>query len=232
MEENNKTSYQPTTESSSDIQISDIISWTFSHKLFIALSVIVCLLLATVYIYRSQSVYKRESSVMIRSNAQGQSQIGELAAFEDLGMFNTGIDVYNEIEAFRSPILMEEVVERLGLNTTYTSKNWIGRLTDWYGQSPITVTFANSPEKINGEKLSSFSFKVSKDNQQLILSDFKANGKDIESESITAKPGVTQKTPIGDVTVNPTLLYNENFESPIYVGHTQTALTAKNILTV
>lgn len=229
MEENNKTNYQPT-ENSSDIQISDIISWTFSHKLFITLSVIVCLLLATVYIYRSPSVYKRESSVMIRSNSNGQSQIGELAAFEDLGMFNTGLDVYNEIEAFRSPILMEEVVERLGLNTTYTSKNWIGRQTDWYGQAPISVIFSNCPEKIDGKKVSSFSFKVRREDQTLVLSDFKANGKDIDCEHISTKLSVTQKTPVGDITINPTLLYDDNFASPIYVSHAQTAATAKSYL--
>ena len=229
MEENNKTNYQPT-ENSSDIQISDIISWTFSHKLFITLSVIVCLLLATVYIYRSPSVYKRESSVMIRSNSNGQSQIGELAAFEDLGMFNTGLDVYNEIEAFRSPILMEEVVERLGLNTTYTSKNWIGRQTDWYGQAPISVIFSNCPEKIDGKKVSSFSFKVRREDQTLVLSDFKANGKDIDCEHISTKLSVTQKTPVGDITTNPTLLDDDNFASPIDVSHAQTAATAKSYL--
>ena len=167
---------------------------------------------------------------MIRSNSNGQSQIGELAAFEDLGMFNTGLDVYNEIEAFRSPILMEEVVERLGLNTTYTSKNWIGRQTDWYGQAPISVIFSNCPEKIDGKKVSSFSFKVRREDQTLVLSDFKANGKDIDCEHISTKLSVTQKTPVGDITINPTLLYDDNFASPIYVSHAQTAATAKSYL--
>ena len=127
-----------------DIQISDIISWTLKHKMFIALSVLICLLLGIIYVYRSQPVFQRESSVMIRTSQQGNAEIGELAAFSDLGIFNTGIDVFNEIEAFRSPTLMERIVKRLGLNTIYTSKNWIGRVTDWYDKTPLKADFLKS----------------------------------------------------------------------------------------
>ena len=171
MEDNHNTHIE---ESKSDIQISDVIEWAISHKLFIAISVIVCVFIALFYSYRAPSIYKRESSVMLRTSVNGQAQMGELAIFEDMGMFNTGMDVYNEIEAFRSPILMEEVVERLGLNTTYQSKNWIGRTTDWYDQTPVKAEFSELTEKIEGKNVQSFSFTVTKgeNKQEFILQKF------------------------------------------------------------
>ena len=68
-------------ESKGDIQISDVIAWASNHKLFISLSIFICLLLGFFYASHSELVYQRESSVMIRSDSYGNSQISELAAF-------------------------------------------------------------------------------------------------------------------------------------------------------
>ncbi len=229
MEDNHNTHIE---ESKSDIQISDVIEWAISHKLFIAISVIVCMFIALFYSYRAPSIYKRESSVMLRTSVNGQAQMGELAIFEDMGMFNTGMDVYNEIEAFRSPILMEEVVERLGLNTTYQSKNWIGRTTDWYDQTPVKAEFSELTEKIEGKNVQSFSFTVTKgeNKQEFILQKFYANGDKIESEKIVAKANIPTKTPIGNVTITPTALF-ENFNDPIRISHAPIETVAQNYLT-
>lgn len=229
MEDNHNTHIE---ESKSDIQISDVIEWAISHKLFIAISVIVCVFIALFYSYRAPSIYKRESSVMLRTSVNGQAQMGELAIFEDMGMFNTGMDVYNEIEAFRSPILMEEVVERLGLNTTYQSKNWIGRTTDWYDQTPVKAEFSELTEKIEGKNVQSFSFTVTKgeNKQEFILQKFYANGDKIESEKIVAKANIPTKTPIGNVTITPTALF-ENFNDPIRISHAPIETVAQNYLT-
>lgn len=229
MEDNHNTHIE---ESKSDIQISDVIEWAISHKLFIAISVIVCVFIALFYSYRAPSIYKRESSVMLRTSVNGQAQMGELAIFEDMGMFNTGMDVYNEIEAFRSPILMEEVVERLGLNTTYQSKNWIGRTTDWYDQTPVKAEFSELTEKIEGKNVQSFSFTVTKgeNKQEFFLQKFYANGDKIESEKIVAKANIPTKTPIGNVTITPTALF-ENFNDPIRISHAPIEIVAQNYLT-
>ena len=229
MEDNHNTHIE---ESKSDIQISDVIEWAISHKLFIAISVIVCVFIALFYSYRAPSIYKRESSVMLRTSVNGQAQMGELAIFEDMGMFNTGMDVYNEIEAFRSPILMEEVVERLGLNTTYQSKNWIGRTTDWYDQTPVKAEFSELTEKLEGKNVQSFSFTVTKgeNKQEFFLQKFYANGDKIESEKIVAKANIPTKTPIGNVTITPTALF-ENFNDPIRISLAPIEIVAQNYLT-
>ena len=213
--------------SKADIQISDVIAWTTTHKMFISLSVFVCLVLGFLYAGRSQQIFQRESSVMIRSDSYGNSQIGELAAFSDLNLFNTGIDVYNEIEAFRSPILMERIVERLGINTTYTSKNWIGRVTDWYDETPLVVKFVEPISKYDGEAVTSFSFALSSDDDKnFSVGDIKINGKPCRSTAeITV--GVAAKTPVGTIVVSPTKFYKDNFSGTLYVDHTTVKNCAK-----
>ena len=213
--------------SKADIQISDVIAWTTTHKMFISLSVFICLVLGFLYAGRSQQIFQRESSVMIRSDSYGNSQIGELAAFSDLNLFNTGIDVYNEIEAFRSPILMERIVERLGINTTYTSKNWIGRVTDWYDETPLVVKFVEPISKYDGEAVTSFSFALSSDDDKnFLVGDIKINGKPCRSTAEVAV-GVAAKTPVGTIVVSPTKFYKDNFSGTLYVDHTTVKNCAK-----
>lgn len=229
MEDNRNTHIE---ESKSDIQLSDVIEWAISHKLFITISVVLCLVIAVFYSYRTPSVFRRDSSVMLRTSTNGKAQMGELAIFEDMGMLNTGMDVCNEIEAFRSPILMEEVVKRLDLSTTYQSKNWIGRITDWYDQTPVKASFTNIPQKIDDEVVRSFAFTIvqgNKDNE-FILKKFTANGEKIEADEITASANAPVNTPVGTIIINPTLL-KENFIMPIRITHTLPELVAQNILT-
>lgn len=214
--------------SKADIQMSDVIAWTTTHKLFISLSVFVCLVLGFLYANRSQQIFQRESSVMIRSDSYGNSQIGELAAFSDLNLFNTGIDVYNEIEAFRSPILMERIVERLGINTTYTSKNWIGRVTDWYDETPLVVKFVDPITSYDGEKVTSFSFSLSSDDDKTFhVSDVRINDEPCRSTA-DIKVGVASKTPVGTIVVEPTKFYKDNFSGTLYVDHTTVKNCAKS----
>ena len=214
-------------ESKSDLQISDIIAWTFHHKAFISLSLFFCLLFGLVYIYRSQPVFQRESSVMIRANTQGNAEIGELSAFSDLGLFNTGLDVCNEIEAFRSPILMDRIVTRLGLNTVYTSKNWIGRVTDWYDSTPLKINFYELADEFDEKPVENFSIKVETgDNGKTFrLYDLKINGEDIDMEDIFVKADATAATPAGKLAVSVTPFFEKNYTSPITVTHT----TVKNM---
>ena len=217
---------------SSGIQLSEIINWTFTHKLFIAISVIACLALGIFYAKHSQPIYERSSSVMLRTDANGQSQISELAAFSDLGIGGTNIDVYNEMQAFQSPVLMLDVVNRLKLNVTYTNKNWIGRINDLYTNSPLSAEFSNIPEKYDGRKLYRFSFLAEKRaDGKIDISEFRINKKDIDTE-MTVMIGKPFKTPAGTIVLHATNFYNSNFEKAVTVNYALPEVTAKAILPV
>ena len=203
-----------------DMQVSDIIAWALNHVKFITASIVVCMAVAFLYIKHAQPIYQRDSSVMLRSDNTGKAQMSELATFADLGMFNTGIDVSNELHAFQSPVTMEEVVKRLGINTSYTSRNWIGRTTDWYDKTPIRADFRNIVVEHNDNVVKSFSFTVDKNNDgNFSLSDFKINGQDVDADVVSAKPSALTQTPVAKVRISPTLFFAENFDAPITVTY-------------
>ena len=189
---------------------------------------IACLALGIFYAKHSQPIYERSSSVMLRTDANGQSQISELAAFSDLGIGGTNIDVYNEMQAFQSPVLMLDVVNRLKLNVTYTNKNWIGRINDLYTNSPLSAEFSNIPEKYDGRKLYRFSFLAEKRaDGKIDISEFRINKKDIDTE-MTVMIGKPFKTPAGTIVLHATNFYNSNFEKAVTVNYALPEVTAKS----
>lgn len=217
-----------TEEQKDSLQLSDIINWALHHKWFFAISVTVCMAAGIYYAAKSQPIYQRSASVMLRSDASGQAQISELAAFADLGIGSNGLDVYNELQAFQSPTLMLDVVNRLGINVSYKSKNWLGRITDWYDKTPLTAEFGNLPETVDGKALRSFSFKVEKtDGGKLAVSDFVINGLKYETPKLTVSPGSGFKTPVGVITLKATGFYGKNLEDGLTVGYTAPEVAAK-----
>lgn len=220
---------EPTT--SNGLQVSDIIGWTMCHKTFIAVSVAVCLLLGMIYVARTQQVYSRNASVMLRSDQSGKAQISELAAFADLGISSAGIDVYNELQAFQSPLLMEDVVNRLRLNVNYTSTNWIGYITDWYDQTPITADFKGLPETIGDDKLASVSFLVKNlGGKSISVSQLRINGRKADFNEKTVKVGQPFTSPVGNIVIQPTKLFAKNFNEDITVSYVTPEKAAKDCL--
>ena len=195
----------------SSISLRDLIGLVWQYRFFIAGCVVFCLLVALLYLARTSSVYESKASLIIRSDERGQMDIAELSSFQDIGLFGGSINVNNEIEAFKSPVLMMEVINRLKLNVSYVQFNWLGKQTDLYTQSPVHITFPEASDE------SRFSFTVKPvDSLRVQLSDFKlgqVGGEDIELE---VKPLVcnlldTLVTPVGKLIVAPTFYYNTDF---------------------
>lgn len=212
------TEYQSEENSQFDIKIKDIIEWTLANKIQICLCIFICVLIGLFYAYKTSPTYLRSSTVMLRSDTQGNSQIGELAAFADLGMMSTSLDIYNEIEAFRSPSLMLQVVERLNLNIKYSKKNWFGRVTDLYKNSPIEIDIKSIAE-LEDQAINSFSFNVKKKDDTIVAYKFIANKKDIDVEPIQLNIGKETPTPVGVIVAKTTPIFSNDFEEPITISY-------------
>lgn len=71
------------------------------------------------------------------------------AMLQDLGINNGNTPVDNEIAIMGSPDLMRDVVRRLRLNISYSTRKGI-RTEDLYGSTlPVTVTMPDIPEEDN-----------------------------------------------------------------------------------
>lgn len=193
------------------LSLKDVLGLAWHYRYLIAGSLVFCLFLGALYLARTSSVYQNRAALIIRSDERGQMDIAELSTFQDIGLFGGSINVNNEIEAFKSPVLMAEVVGRLGLNVSYVSSNWIGRKTDLYTSSPLHAVFPDAGDD------SRFSFTVTPvDSLHVRLSDFKlgqAGGDDIELDVSPLEYRLldTLETPVGRVILSPTFYFNAEY---------------------
>lgn len=169
----------------------------YNWKWFV-ISVIICLGLAFLYIKHTAPTYTRNALVMIRTDEKGTSMSANSAMLQDLGINNGNSPVDNEIAIIGSPDLMRDVVRRLRLNISYSTRKGI-RTEDLYGSTlPVTVTMPDIPEEDNA------SFKLHlQSNGDFTITDLKLKKKTFERAPIHGRLGVPVSTPLGRITVNP-----------------------------
>ena len=169
-----------------------------SNWQWFVISIIICLGLAFLYIMHAAPTYKRNALVMIRTNDDGNSMSANTAMLQDLGINNGNTPVENEIAIIGSPDLMREVVRRLNLNTSYTTREGI-RTVDLYGSTlPVTVEIPDLSE----QDYASFRLRLQSDGD-FTITDLKRLKKKFDRAPIHGRLGVPVNTPLGRIIVNP-----------------------------
>ncbi len=108
------------------------------------ISVVVCSLLAWLYLRYSTPIYEVTATLLVKDEDKGMASGAEM--LEELGMMGGSKLVENEIEVLRSRTLMEKVVDELNLSVSYWHEGRV-RDVELHRQSPI---------KINATELSSY----------------------------------------------------------------------------
>ena len=124
------------------LNIQELLIMCLSKWKWFALSLVLALCCAVLYVLRTPPVYTRSASILIKEEGKGSGSLaGELSSFADMGMFSSGINVYNELITIQSPALMWEVVKRLRLDVRYSEEGTFHDNT-LYGESlPVRVNF-------------------------------------------------------------------------------------------
>ena len=202
MEQNNENF-----EQTGNLSLKDWISICLSRWRWFVVSLIICLLVATVYILRTPPVYTRSASLLIKEDAKGRSVSTDIAStFSDLGLTRGRVNVNNEIISFQSPDLMTEVVKRLHLETEYKREARFYDRTLYGDKLPLVVEF---PEFGNSES-ASFTLRQQGDSTYL-LSKFVHNGEKLpRGETAVVAAGDTADTPIGKVIISPSAYADKN----------------------
>lgn len=106
---------------------------------WILLSVIVCLIVAVMYLRYTTPKYSASTTILVKDERKGGLD-SELAAFEDLGI-GKGVksNVDNETQIITSRTVMENAVKRLNLNVSYFTEGRV-RITELYDSSPVLCT--------------------------------------------------------------------------------------------
>lgn len=211
-----------TAEEDNNFNIKEFLHLLWLKKYWIILSVVLCTIIAAFMAYRQPRIYGTQAElVILNSNGSGYTGTG-IAAFADIKGMTGDVNMFNEMEVIKSPYIVDGVVRRLNLNTTYTVPAF-GYEEDLYGISPISVSFLDVPSD------SVATIIVDKiDNSSVRISDFTYNGRPIEENPIIAPLGKTVKSPIGKIAIGGTVNYN-NFFEPITVNKGSVIETTRDI---
>lgn len=196
----------------------------WDHKWWYVISVAICLCICMVYLYRSPDIYLRTAKVIIDESDQDAAlrSIGSLAA--GAARMQAGTSVANEMQALSSPDLMQSVVERLHLETSYIRNGFL-RDVELYAGTPVEMRLAGD----NPQSYFSFSSKALKDST-LVLSDFVigSSGEKIKGE-VECAYGDTVMTPAGKIILYPTAK-REEFSGPIRISWNNSLSVAKGLV--
>lgn len=206
-------------EEESSLRLADIWGLVWDHKWWYLLCLAACICVAAFYLYRTPSTYSSTAKVLIDESNQD-------ATMRNLGVASAGMmrlrsfnSVENEIEAFASLDLMQKVVERLGLQTTYTAHERF-RTIDLATNSPVRMVLAGE----NPHTSFSYDLKNLGDNK-ISLSNFMINGQAAGSP-VEGALGDTLQTPAGALAIFLTE-HADEFDRPIAVAWQNSVAAAK-----
>ena len=180
---------------------------------------------AAYYLLSTPPVYTRTASVLVKEDGKGKSLAGDISStFSEMGLVQTSSNVNNELIAFRSPALMEEVVRRLNLDMNYSLP---GRFHDEvaYGSNlPVKVSIAEIGEKQGA------SFRMTVSGDGAVTIDKMQMGEEEFSGKAEGSLGKPFKTPLGTLTVSATEAFDIKGEQEIHVRRSGIYTTASGIL--
>ena len=185
------------------IRIQDLWSMFVPKWYWFAISLFITLTIAVLYLLSTPPIYPRTAAILVKDNSKSSSSTGAMSDFSDLGIFKSNTNINNELLTLKSPTLMTEVVNRLGLNETFTIRKGLKNV-DLYKVSPVTITFC---DKI--EVPLSFTIKFSS-KEAFAISELEISGEDI-GETLSAQMGDSIQTSAGIMIVSPTQEFTDAF---------------------
>lgn len=195
------------------ITIQDLFYLCLNKWHWFAISLALCLGVATFYLLRTPSVYVRTASILIKDDSKGKSSSTDMESFSDLGLFTTNTNVYNEMGTLKSPDIMREVVSRLHLEMNYQTDGRFHKQTVYGNQLPVQVVIPNLSEN----ESATFELHLAKDGA-VELSSFTRNGTEIENDGfVKGNLNDSIQSPLGPIVVIPSAAYSGKTESTIYV---------------
>lgn len=185
------------------IRIQDLWSMFVPKRYWFAISLFITLTIAVLYLLSTPPIYTRTAAILVKDNSKSSSSTSAMNDFSDLGIFKSNTNINNELLTLKSPTLMTEVVNRLGLNETFTIRKGLKNV-DLYKVSPVTITFC---DKI--EVPLSFTIKFSS-KEAFAISELEISGEDI-GETLSAQMGDSIQTSAGIMIVSPTQEFTDVF---------------------
>ena len=185
------------------LQLTDLWALVWDNKWWYVACILAALLAATFYLYKTPKTYSRTEKVIVDEDTQN-TMMRDLTSFAGTAARRyTGTNVDNEIEAFAAPDLMQKVVSRLGLETSYIDNQFL-RVREMYKNSPVEMQL---PEEVVA---SSFSFNLSKGKDStFVIRDFYVGAEEFKGFKASGHVKDTVETPVGNIILFPTTSFDK-----------------------
>ena len=212
---------QNVNEEDQSLQLADLWALVWDHKWWYVICILVALMIASFYLYKTPKTYSRTEKVIVDEDSQN-SMMRDLTSFAGTARrYTSGTNVDNEIEAFGAPDLMQKVVTRLGLETSYIDNQFM-RVREMYKNSPIEMQL---PDEIAA---SSFSYTIAKGKDSTyVIRDFFVGPEEFKGFKLNGHVKDTVETPVGRIVIYPTASFGK-WNHDITVSWVNAASRAKS----
>lgn len=181
------------------------------------LFVIMSLLCGAYYYLTTEPFYIRKAAVLITDN-ESSSISNQFSQFSAFGISSSRNNVFNEIETFKSPSYMHDVVKRKNLEIEYRVEGFFRQSVIYGKDLPIKVLFSD----LNDEDVANFKIQLV-DDDSFIISNFqikKDDATEIEKVNKTLKGRFDRfiKTPVGKLFISKSEFFNKRHNDVILVS--------------
>ena len=198
----------------SGISIAEIILICLNKWYYFVISVFATVLIASLYIASVAPTYNSSACLLIKQDRRSGSNGADAASmnFNNMGkLFAQQTNVSNEIIAFKSPALMLEVAKRLDLRANYTTPCRLYRQTLYGKTLPVKVSMIDFPDEGSMELTLKY---LNRDSVIIYKMKNYIGGQKVEyDEMIKVHFQDTVKTPVGELTVTPTMAFYDKADS-------------------
>ncbi len=203
----------PTTKNEDFEKIQEWLYLCLSRWYWFAISLVIALGLAVLYLMFTTPSYTRKMSILIKDDDKSRSLSSEFSQFSDMGIVGGKTNLFNEMITLKSPSYMEDVVKDLHLDIDYKTDGRFHDITLYGSNLPMVVTLPD----IDPDEWAAFTLTIKKNNSIEMTDFLDSNMKSPSQKIVKGMLGKVAKTPIGQILVTPTKNYVGKFDTPIRV---------------
>ena len=108
-------------KSEDEIDLLEILFVLLSYRWLIFSSIIIFAIIGSLYNYYQQDIFKTNATLLISDDQSDPSSFINNNDYEFL--YNNSLESEDQVSIFKSTLILNEVVEKLGLNYRYFKKN-------------------------------------------------------------------------------------------------------------
>lgn len=215
-----------TSSEAESVNFKQIIFLALRNWYWFVISCVICLTVGVLYVKRTPPTYQRNMTILVKDDRRTPTLGTE--AFSGIDLFKSNSNVYNELVVIKSPALVLNVVDRLGLNYNYEAEGTFHSNVLYGTTLPVKAQLLD----IADNKSASFDMDVNAESEEVTLSHFTYGGKALALDNFVQRGeavdaqwaslsksafknfsavtalGDTLDTPVGRVVINKTSFYN------------------------